>query len=74
MGQNTETTMTTNGDNRERFTCWLCGDIDYLCDSDGLCRQCRPESDSVAVEEFAVIAMRALTGERVERRVKWRIR
>lgn len=63
--------MTTNGDNpHSRWICWHCGDLDYL-DSEGLCRSCQPEP--VVVEEFAVIAMRALTGERVECRVRWRI-
>lgn len=63
--------MITNGDNPDsRWICYSCGDLDYLND-EGLCHSCQPEP--VVVEEFAVIAMRALTGERVERRVRWRI-
>lgn len=65
------TAMTTDTNTDSRWICWHCGDLDYLND-EGLCRSCQPEP--VAVEEFAVIAMRALTGERVERRVRWRIR
>lgn len=63
--------MTTNSNNPDsRWLCANCGDLDYL-DNEGLCRSCQPEP--VVVEEFAVIAMRALTGERVERRMRWRI-
>ena len=53
----------------KRWTCSECGDLTYLDDND-LCRQCQPEP---VVEEFAVIAMRALCGEpeKVER--VWRI-
>lgn len=53
-----------------RWLCANCGDLSRL-DSNDLCRSCQPEP--VVVEEFAVIAMRALCGERVECRVRWRI-
>ena len=54
-----------------RWLCANCGDLAHL-DSNDLCRQCQPEP--VAVEEFAVIAMRALCGERVEVERAWQIR
>lgn len=63
--------MTPNGDNPDsRWHCYSCGDLDYL-NNEGLCRDCQPES--AVVEEFAVIAMRALCGERERVEPQWRI-